>query len=368
MNINPDNYETFFLLYVDNELTVEERKAVEEFVDQHEELRVEFLQIQDTVLPVEDIAYSDKKDLYRAQIIESALQERLLLHLDDELIGEALDEMKGLIATNHPIQTEWEILQKTKLDPQTIIFPDKSSLYRSQARIISARITRLAIAAAFIGGGIFIGITLLQKDLSPAISANKKATINNKASAGPKKAQVNEIKDSRNQQSTAREITDPLHANVAANKLPPSTDRLKNTTRVNKGSVKEEPLVAQKKNKNDKDQLVTSDKKKVIFEMILTEQQSNELASLQLKEKSPTFDHVIDINILPADNNLAMTSVFDNSEEAGNNDRILYMKEENITRSKAASFFRKVKRVVERNTKIKTGDNFRIGGFEIAIK
>ena len=104
---------------------------------------------------------------------------------------------------------------------------------------------------------------------------------------------------------------------------------------------------------------------------ILPAEPNTEIASLQINENRPVIETVIepliDKNILVEDKT-AITASFNNSEDASSDDRVLFMKPENLTRSKAAAFFRKVKRVVERNTKIKTGDNLSIGGFEIAIK
>jgi hypothetical protein len=44
------------------------------------------------------------------------------------------------------------------------------------------------------------------------------------------------------------------------------------------------------------------------------------------------------------------------------------MDEEKVSRTKAAGFLKKIKRTVERTTKIKPGNSLRIAGFEFAVK
>ena len=63
MFINRNNYENFFLLYADGELSASEHLAVEEFVAQNEDLRVELEMIQAAVLPLEEISLIDKSFL-----------------------------------------------------------------------------------------------------------------------------------------------------------------------------------------------------------------------------------------------------------------------------------------------------------------
>ncbi len=66
-SINTTNYEEYFLLYVDNELTPAEKDAVEKFVLQHPALQEEFSLLKQTVLAPEIIEFGDKQSLYRKE-------------------------------------------------------------------------------------------------------------------------------------------------------------------------------------------------------------------------------------------------------------------------------------------------------------
>ena len=77
---------------------------------------------------------------------------------------------------------------------------------------------------------------------------------------------------------------------------------------------------------------------------------------------------VVDYNSVPAmPDSYAKTAVL-NEGGPGNNDKIFYMNQETVNRSRIGGIFRRVKRVIERNTNIKTGNGVKIAGFEIALK
>ena len=50
MNINRNNYEEYFLLYADNELSAAEKNMVEMFVKQNTDLEEEFIMFQQSVV------------------------------------------------------------------------------------------------------------------------------------------------------------------------------------------------------------------------------------------------------------------------------------------------------------------------------
>ncbi|HEX6916302.1 MAG TPA: hypothetical protein VF145_13725 [Chitinophagaceae bacterium] len=63
--LHTGNFQEWFLLYVDNELTDKQKNEVETFVLRHPELQSEFIQLKQAVLTPEEIIFTDKKSLYR---------------------------------------------------------------------------------------------------------------------------------------------------------------------------------------------------------------------------------------------------------------------------------------------------------------
>jgi hypothetical protein len=90
MNINLNNYEEYFLLYIDNELSKQDRNEVASFLQSHPELQEEFDSLQFTFnTPEEEISLSDKSFLLKNEpstfINESNYEEHLVAYHDNEL-------------------------------------------------------------------------------------------------------------------------------------------------------------------------------------------------------------------------------------------------------------------------------------------
>ena len=68
MEINRQNYETYFLLWVDGELSIQEQNDVEQFIDKNPDLAIELALLQDAKLPMDDaIIYSNKESLLKIE-------------------------------------------------------------------------------------------------------------------------------------------------------------------------------------------------------------------------------------------------------------------------------------------------------------
>ncbi len=73
MKINNQNYESYFLLYVDNELSTAEQKEVELFIQKNPAYAKELNSIKLAVLEAEEIIFEDKVTLYRLEEMEATL-------------------------------------------------------------------------------------------------------------------------------------------------------------------------------------------------------------------------------------------------------------------------------------------------------
>jgi hypothetical protein len=66
-SINESNYEEYFLLYIDNELSTAKREEVEMYVLQHPKLQKEFISLKEIILTPEIISYANKEELYHTE-------------------------------------------------------------------------------------------------------------------------------------------------------------------------------------------------------------------------------------------------------------------------------------------------------------
>jgi anti-sigma factor RsiW len=155
--INIANYEEFFLLYVDGELSAADQQMVERFVQENPHLTEELDMLMQMKLPVEEMKFADKEVLFRngsAEISQENYETHFLLYVDNELDAARKTNVETFVLQHPSLQEEFMLLNKTKLEPETIVFPDKASLYRKEEkerRVIYMRWQRIAVAAALIG-------------------------------------------------------------------------------------------------------------------------------------------------------------------------------------------------------------------------
>lgn len=153
------NYEEYFLMYVDNELTAEERAAVELFVQQNPDLAAELDMLMQTKLAADDIlVFGNKKDLL--QNIDTVnidnYEEQFLLYIDKELDKEDKESVEKFVLQHPQFQDEFTLLKQTVLEPEQVVFEDKESLLRKEERRVIPMFLRFAAAAAIIGIAVLV--------------------------------------------------------------------------------------------------------------------------------------------------------------------------------------------------------------------
>ncbi len=201
MNINQHNYEEFFLLYADGELSATEIQAVDQFVAENPSLAAELVLFLDMKLDAQTMVFAGKESLYRngADEITAANQEtHFLLYVDNELNAEARNKVETYVLQHPASQALFTELKQTRLAEETILFPNKASLYQKEKTdkpVFYIRLQRLAAAAVVTGLAILawnilpetnstlqnialnknINNNTIEKPVNNIVSGNKKA-------------------------------------------------------------------------------------------------------------------------------------------------------------------------------------------------
>jgi len=161
--INRHNYEEFFLMYVDAELSATEREMVETFVQQNPDLLEELNMLQEaTLIPEEAIVFTNKNLLFKHTGNEINIQnseEKFLMYVDEELNKDDKAAVETFVLQHPQLQANFTAIKQTKLQPETIPYPNKEELYREEKkerRVIYMRFARIAVAAVLIGLGVVL--------------------------------------------------------------------------------------------------------------------------------------------------------------------------------------------------------------------
>ena len=181
MNINRNNYEEFYLLYVDGELSAQDRLAVEQFMEDNPDTAHELIMLNQTKLDADPVIFSDKSSLYKIASDElnlSNYEERFLLYADDELNVQQKKETELFVLQHPQLQEEFTVLMQTRLTDETIAFPDKASLYRKEENpVIYFNWKRIGIAAALIGFLFLVWTIIPVKDKTTQQIASAKTEV-----------------------------------------------------------------------------------------------------------------------------------------------------------------------------------------------
>lgn len=356
MHINRNNYEQYFLLYADNELSASDRELVEAFVRENIDLKDEFLTIQLTISsPDENIKIRDKSSLLKKEsfITESNYEEIFILYYDGELSNGQRKETERFAEQNLRFKTDFELIGKSKLIPDdAVIYPWKKQLYQREKRghVIKPIWIKTAVAAILIGFGLWVSVSYFnENNTTPQLSTLTNNAINQAVITRPIQKETS--------------TTEKSGGKIGVSDLANPTEKLKkNTAEIEKADfnetkTKDKFIAIEEKpagkivipdlieNKSHVDlQLATSDK--IIEESPSLSRAENDLQSTQIAKQQ------YEINSETTDAPSVQTASYISSN-SNDQDYVFYdISVEDFKRSKVGEIFKKVKRVVERNNPI----------------
>ena len=347
MKIDRHNYEEYFLLYIDNELGVEEKKQVELFVKENPDLEEELLMLQQSRLIPDNAIVFDKKHLLMREENNSCInlnnyEEWLVLYVDDELNEENKIAVEKFAASYSQVQQELALFEQTKLQPEKIAFADKEVLYRKEKiTVISMQWWKVAVAAILIiAAGISLYSILHKTDNSEKISGENIAKTKNEPITNP----VKPTSPDRQKENT---ITNKEEKEQIA--VTPSTI---------KESGKEDKQPENNQQLTDNASLAVNHKKEKV-QPITSEINNSKITQAQINDVVAISDKMLKENF----NEPAVTKEYPQTPE--------HIIASNTESKKFRGFFRKATRLFERATNINpTDDNNKvlIGGMAINLK
>jgi len=383
MKINRHNYEEFFLLYVDNELSSEDRRMVEDFVQLHPDLNEELeLLSQFKFTPDNDIVFDNKEELLKVNLSAGQAggetpvninnyEESFLSYIDNELTAGEKAAVDQLVKTNPSAKKELDLLLQTKLQPETIVFTNKESLYRKEEKVRSlpVRWWRAAAAILILALGLTAVLVMNNKSIddvpvaknpgTPKVSPveNKvdqpvqEAMADNNNSIAPANQQASAGKDDK--QSAAPAYAQQKNEREKENK---QAQKIISPTNTPLPVQKEEVLIANNSNKPSNN-LPTPENNPYV------NGENPVVAKVNTPNEKMEIKNIPAVTNQPAPpSNIIQATYTNNGEELVQNDG---------KKNKLRGLFRKAARTFEKRTDIDpTDDDNRllVGGFAIKLK
>lgn len=153
--ITRDNYESFFLDYLEGNLEESRIDQFLDFLEKNPDLKEELHLFENIHLPEQPHVFSGKKQLYKTPADEKdAFNLKAIALMEGDLKKEERQLFENQLAQNPELHKEAALFQHTRLvADQHIIYPDKDKLYKSSSTVILMNwLGRIAAVAILIWG------------------------------------------------------------------------------------------------------------------------------------------------------------------------------------------------------------------------
>jgi len=155
MKITRDNYESFFMDYLEGNLHESMIDQFLDFLNQNPDLKEELHLFEEVNLPEEHVVFQEKRQLHKSASDENwRLENTVVAYLEGDLDTDENKAFETYLAAHPELKKEYDLFAKTRLTPDSgIIYPEKRKLYRkSGATIVMSWVARAAAVLVLIWG------------------------------------------------------------------------------------------------------------------------------------------------------------------------------------------------------------------------
>ncbi len=140
MNITRENYESFFLDYLEGSLDSSLMEEMHAFLERNPDLKAEMEEFEQVSLPADPILFEEKERLKkvvspREDMGKQHLDHLFIAKLEGDLSSDQEKALDQLLLEQPKRKIELDLYLKTKLKPVPVIFPDKLLLKRKTSVI-----------------------------------------------------------------------------------------------------------------------------------------------------------------------------------------------------------------------------------------
>ena len=132
MKINKNNYEIFVIDFLEGNLSKEQMRMFQLFLNENPDINEEIIDLNEATLPLEEMIFNDKDILKKDTIRELDKIDFLLAKkLEGDLNSEEDKFVEKLLASDESIRKSWSLMKKITLSPEvftenfkSLKFPD----------------------------------------------------------------------------------------------------------------------------------------------------------------------------------------------------------------------------------------------------
>jgi len=151
--INKNNYEAFFLDYHEGRLNSEESQMLLAFLQEHPEFYDEFSDYQEIVLPVPDIQYPDKAELFKTELTipeEGDWEFKCIAFMEGDMTDEEIQAFEQERHTDPDKAKVLELYLATQSKPDKAIIYENKQALKKKVVLIPRWVYGVVSAAAVI--------------------------------------------------------------------------------------------------------------------------------------------------------------------------------------------------------------------------